>query len=127
MIPPRKTILVVDDDKDIVEVLCAFIESDGFHVVGVTDTEEGLRLARTVPLTLILCDWSMPQMTGGEFVERLRAEAATEGLPVALMSGHPLGNLKEIGAQAFLPKPFTMPEVLTLVGSLSQGNSHAEG
>jgi len=117
---PRKTVLVVDDDKDIVELLCAFIDNDDFHAVGVTDAEEGLRLARTIPLVLILCDWTMPLMNGEEFVERLRAEAALDGLPVAIMSGHPLRDLEEIGAQAFLPKPFSLSEVLTLIESFIQ-------
>jgi DNA-binding response OmpR family regulator len=117
---PRKTVLVVDDDKDIVELLCAFIDTDDVQAIGVTDAEEGLRLARTLPLVLVLCDWTMPLMSGGEFVTRLRAHAEMDGLPVAIMSGHPLRDLEEMGAQAFLPKPFTLPEVLTLIESFVQ-------
>jgi phosphoserine phosphatase RsbU/P len=110
-----KTVLVVDDDKDIVELLCTIIDTDDFHAIGVTDPEEGLRLARTTPLALILCDWTMPLMTGGEFVVRLRTDAALDGLPVAIMSGHPLRDLEEMGVQAFLPKPFTFPDVFNLL------------
>jgi CheY-like chemotaxis protein len=120
MRPDRKAVLVVDDDNDIVELLCTLIDNDDFHAIGVTDPEEGLRLARTTPFVLILCDWTMPLMSGGEFVARLRADAAMDGLPVALMSGYPLRDLEELGAQAFLPKPFTFPEVLTLIESFVQ-------
>jgi DNA-binding response OmpR family regulator len=119
--------LVIDDDNDIVELLCAFIDNDAFHAVGVTDAEEGLRLARTLPLDLILCDWTMPIMSGEEFVERLRAHTPADELPVALMSGHPLPDLKRIGAQVFLPKPFTLDEVLTLVQSLVPGDGAEAG
>ena len=115
MPPNRKTVLVVDDDEDIVELLCAFIDNGDLHAIGVTDAEEGLRLARVTPLVLILCDWTMPVVSGEEFLKRLRSDLAMDGLPLAIMSGHPLQDLEAMGAQAFLPKPFTLDGVLTLV------------
>jgi CheY-like chemotaxis protein len=110
---PPKTILVIDDNADIVEMLCAYIDDDNYRAVGASDGVEGILLAESIQPALILCDWSMPGMSGQEVVATLRKLPATSKLPIVIMSGASQPELG--GANAFLPKPFTVGVLLSIL------------
>ena len=109
---PSVVILVVDDDTDAREVLCAVLELEGYRTTAAAGGGEALDLlARIAPPALILLDLMMPGMSGLEVVAALRADAALASIPVVFVSAAP-----EItaGGARFLRKP-VLHEVLFLI------------
>jgi CheY-like chemotaxis protein len=111
-------ILVIDDDAGIRETLADFLASEGFRVDLARDGAEGLeRVAASRP-DLILVDLKMPGMSGGHFVERLRADPASRALPVVLMTGTRAVGAPAPAADAVLEKPFELDDLLAVVRRL---------
>ncbi|WLT30257.1 response regulator [Geothrix sp. PMB-07] len=112
-------ILVVDDDPITRRLVRAALEMDGFEVILARDGKEGLAFFQAQAPDLVLTDYSMPGMSGAEFTQRIRALSA-EGqtrttVPVVVFTGHGevevLKDCLEAGAEDFLIKPFTIPEL----------------
>jgi CheY-like chemotaxis protein len=83
----RPTILIVDDDPDLLESLAAFLDAQGYRVVRARDSQEGLRLARSEPPDLIVMDIMMRERTEGLFaVQEIRRTPALAGVPVFVLS-----------------------------------------
>jgi CheY-like chemotaxis protein len=110
-----KTVLVVDDASDLSELIAAILDGPDYQTVHAADGDEGVRLARTIRPALVLCDMSMPGLSGTEVLRMLRADPATAHVPLVLMTGHALTNLQGIDADGFLPKPFSPDDVLRVV------------
>ncbi len=115
-----RTILLVDDEYAIVEVLGALLAEEGFHVVTAATGEEALgKLAKERP-DLIVLDVMMPRMDGREVLRALRRDPATARLPVILMSA--AAEALRVGERddriAFLRKPFTLEVLLETLGRL---------
>ncbi len=112
----RRRILVVDDDSGIREVLVECLQGEGYDVADARNGAEGLERLRGHRPHVILVDLLMPVMNGSQFIAHLRADAATRGIPVLLMSGsNELLGRPPAGADALLPKPFELEELLDLV------------
>lgn len=80
-------VLLVEDDRFLRRACEASLRQRGFDVSSATDGEEGLRLARTVPLPdVILLDLLMPKMPGIEVLRALRGDPATAAIPVLILS-----------------------------------------
>ncbi|HWN97466.1 MAG TPA: response regulator [Methylomirabilota bacterium] len=112
------TVLVIDDDHDIAELLACFLARDGLRPAIALNGIMGLQQARDLLPSVILCDSCMPGMGGLKVIERLRGDAVTAGIPIVLMSGDP-GYFKDSGANAFLQKPFRITEVLAMARSFT--------
>lgn len=101
------TILIVDDDRTTVRLLQTLLEMDGFRVC---TAQRGADVPGTIAdqrPDLLLMDYRLIDMDGIEVIRRLRAEPATEKLPVVIASGMDVEvEAKEAGATAFLIKPF---------------------
>lgn len=113
------TVLVIDDDVILAELLAAIVEGAGFQAVLAADGAEGLRLARSAGPALVLCDMSMPGVSGAEVIRSLRNDPSTSHLRLVLMSGHAAPDLRAIGADKFLAKPFFPEEVVSLLRTLN--------
>ena len=119
---PDLTVLVVDDDPVIVRLLEVNFEMEGYAVITAGDGEEALARANSDGPDVIVCDIMMPKMNGLEVVERLRAEEATRGLPVILLSAK--AQASEIqrgldaGADDYVTKPFDPLELVDRVRSV---------
>jgi len=120
-----KTILVVEDDNNIAELLLAFISGEDNQVILAADGIEGLHLAHSTSPALILCDRNMPGMNGDELMRALRCDPATAKIPTVLMSGEPVANLDGIRADAFLPKPFALDMVIEVVRRFTTEHENA--
>lgn len=114
------TILLVEDDPTIRELLTRVLQRDGYQVLAATDGEEAESLARTSPVDLLVCDVCLPGVSGDVLANRL-AKTLPE-LRTLLMSGDPsLDTLIDEGGldAEFLGKPFTtrvfMDNVRTLL------------
>lgn len=113
------TVLVVDDDRDLREALCGALEESGFTAVGCGDGREALDyLGSGVPKpALILLDWMMPVMSGGEFREVQVQDERIADIPVVVVSAHVKADLfgVSLGVKSLLRKPFPLGELIALV------------
>jgi len=116
-----RTVLVVDDDEMMGELMAAVIDSKEYQTVIATNGPDGVRLAQTIGPAVVFCDLSMPGMNGEEVIRSLRADSRTAQIPFVLMTGHSPSETNQLGAEAFLQKPFRMDEVLPLLNSLVRG------
>jgi two-component system, chemotaxis family, chemotaxis protein CheY len=109
-------ILVVDDDPAIREVVADILEMSDYRVKTATNGAEALEHMQVEVPDAVLLDLMMPIMDGWEFLRRCRADAQCARVPVVVMSAARDASLaKELGAQAYLSKPFDLDAVLNLV------------
>lgn len=115
MTPDELSILLVDDDESIVEILATSLRDRGFQVIIAADGQVGLTAALALPIDIIFTDVEMPQMTGLELLQALKA--AKPGIPVIVMTGSP-DKYRETalttGADAVIGKPFDLSDVLAV-------------
>jgi DNA-binding response OmpR family regulator len=110
-------IVIVDDDRDIVEILAEAFESEGFETVTFQDGAAALLHMLANPPALVLTDLVMPGLSGGQLVERLRAAYGPE-LPILVMSASVhLSGFTGLDVQAFLSKPFDLNDLLEVASS----------
>jgi CheY-like chemotaxis protein len=113
-----KTVLIVEDDPDIREVLEEMIDAGGHAVVTATNGAEGLAaLAQVDPPALVLLDLMMPVMSGFAFLEELARRKDRAGDKVLLISANEtVERAAQLpGVVGYVKKPFDLDEVLALV------------
>jgi len=119
--PERFTILVIDDDELVREMVVELLQTEGHRVLSASSGEDGLATVRAVRPDLILVDHHMPGMTGHEVVQRLKADASTGPIPVVALTsagGEDVHKLSLAGAVAFIPKPFDPSEFRRLIADI---------
>jgi CheY-like chemotaxis protein len=112
------TILVIDDEPEVLELVHELLVLAGHQVIAVTNGPDGLRMARTTRLDLIVLDHNMPEMSGLAVLERLKGDTTTRGIPVVALTSAPAEQANELsraGCIAFIPKPFVPAEFQRLV------------
>jgi two-component system, OmpR family, alkaline phosphatase synthesis response regulator PhoP len=113
-----KTILVVDDEKDILEMLKYNLEKDGYKVQTARDGKKALDLARAIP-SLILLDVMMPELDGWEVCKQLKRDPKTANIPVIFLTakGTEVDEVLglEIGADDYIVKPIAVRTLLARV------------
>lgn len=115
------TILIVEDDADIRELMKIFLETDGFRVNLAADGIEALEELQAGPCpTLILLDLMMPRMDGEQFVKQLRGSRFAD-IPIIIMSGHSAAEKKaeQLNAVSCLMKPVEVDELLKTVRQIA--------
>jgi DNA-binding response OmpR family regulator len=127
----RRRVLVVDDDREIVEMTRLILESGGYEVIPALSGEEALKNASHERPDLILLDINMPGMDGWETLRILKVDEATQAIPVAMFSiklelRDKLQGLKQ-GAFDYITKPFSYDEILERVRRIFEKLSHAGG
>jgi CheY-like chemotaxis protein len=117
------SILVVDDEQDVRELLQGVLEAADYEVTTAIDGEQAIRLLALQKFSLVLTDLLMPNKDGIEVVGELRKKYPT--IPVIVMSGGgrlPQGDylrmVKIYGAHAVLPKPFSNATMLKAIADL---------
>lgn len=116
-----KKVLVIEDTPDVQSLILETLRLHGFHAIAADDGQMGVELARRHLPDLILCDVNMPKMNGYEALATLRKEAATAALPFIFLTGvsdrvHMRKGM-ELGADDYLPKPFTVSELMAAVNA----------
>jgi CheY-like chemotaxis protein len=114
-----KTILVVDDELAIAEMLQAFLEGEGYQVARASNGQEALAILSRSRADLVISDVMMPQLDGRGLSHALSVNSAFGGIPLVLMSA--LGETivgEKTNYDAFLQKPFHLEDVLALVSRL---------
>jgi DNA-binding response OmpR family regulator len=123
----KSTILIADDDGDILELLETVLQRGGYGPIPAADGEEALRLARErLPRACIL-DVVMPGLGGLDVLRALRSEAATAQIPVLILSASvqnpDVEAALKAGANDYLTKPFSYTELLDRLNRVLDGHS----
>ena len=113
------TILVVDDEADVLDVIAFALEDAGYEVATAHNGRCGLEVMTDARPDLVLTDFMMPVMSGPEMVRAMRADGGRD-TPVILMSAVPAVALNENPDffVAAIQKPFRMGEIVKLVGDV---------
>ena len=108
---PMKKILVIDDEEWLREMIHLALKQKGFEVIEAANGADGIEKARKELPDLILCDINMEKVDGYLTLSSLRNEAPTAAIPFILMTGLAdnagMRHGMELGADDYLPKPFT--------------------
>ena len=114
-----ETVLIVEDDQDIVELLSLYLTGSGYDVVTAENGEDALEQLRHHPADIALVDIMMPRMNGYDFIKALRA---TDNIPVIIISARTQAADKivglDAGADGFIAKPFNPLEVTAQIRAL---------
>jgi DNA-binding response OmpR family regulator len=115
-------ILLIEDERDIVELVRYHLEREGFQVVPAADGGAGLRRAREEPPDLVVLDLMLPGLDGLEVCRQLRRDPATRSLPILMLTAKAdevdrVVGL-EVGADDYVVKPFSPRELVARVRAL---------
>ena len=117
-----KTLLLVDDDEDLLAALTAFLSKNGYAVITAPTGEEGLKVARERRPDLLVLDVRMPGMSGYALCAALKQEDQTFDTPVIFLSGHgEAGDMLRgyyAGAHDYLVKPVDKDDLLRKIAHL---------
>ena len=123
-----KKILVVDDEKKIVDILKAYLEREGYTVVAAYDGRAALNLARSQSPDLIILDLMLPEVSGWDVCRELRKDS---DMPIIMLTARDDTTDKiiglELGADDYVSKPFDPKEVVSRVRAVlrrSEGQVH---
>ena len=120
-----ETILLVEDEASVRELTRRMLETSGYRVLPAPDGSSALELFTThgEQIALMITDVVMPHMRGGELARRVLQ--IRPGLPVLFMSGYTDNSIDSTGTEsvAFLPKPFTLEQLLGAVRSELEANA----
>lgn len=115
----RKTVLIVDDDSDIVSLLRLFLELEGVAVVEASNGMEALALIKSIEIDLAIIDIMMPELDGFQLIKLMRKDFK---LPIIILSAKSQDHDKilglGIGADDYITKPFNTMEVMARVQAL---------
>jgi DNA-binding response OmpR family regulator len=116
---PQTTVLVVDDDRKIVQLVRTYLERDGHRVVAANDGRQALEVFEAERPDLVVLDLMLPEMDGYEVCRRIRANADTPILMLTARSSVPdrIHGLLQ-GADDYLPKPFSPAELAARVRAI---------
>ncbi len=116
-----KNILVIDDDEDITTLLKLMLESAGHSCVTTNDARDGLELLRKSKFDLLLLDMSMPDMSGIEFLERIKKDQNLAGTKVLVVTASTptAPDMQRIKSEyrilGMVEKPFNKSKLLGLI------------
>jgi PAS domain S-box-containing protein len=112
----NNTVLVVDDDATVCDMMQRYLAREGFHVVTAADGEEGLRLAREILPSVITLDVVMPEKDGWDVLRSLKSERALADIPVVMMTIIDERNKGyALGAADYLVKPVDREQLVSIL------------
>jgi CheY-like chemotaxis protein len=119
-------ILIVDDDQAIRDVVSDILEMSDYRVKTACNGAEALETMRVDRPAAVLLDLMMPVMNGWEFLRQYKCEVPVAPVPVVIMSAARDASAVagQLGAQAFLSKPFEIEAILAIVGRVAGDSSH---
>jgi DNA-binding response OmpR family regulator len=117
-----KKILVIDDDPDMSEFVVQLLSAHSFDVLSAKDGREGCARAAEFRPDLVILDLMMPDMHGFEVCQVLRKDERFRGLKIVISSGKKYDAdrkaAQQLGADVFLPKPYSVDQLLGVIQSL---------
>jgi DNA-binding response OmpR family regulator len=113
-----RTVLVVEDDVDVAEMLVAVLEELHCQTLHAPDSYQALTIARDVQPDLLLLDYHLPDINGLELYDRLTAIEGLQGMPTLFISANPPISELQKRRLPYLKKPFELDEFLAKVEML---------
>lgn len=124
------TILIVDDEHDIVDLLAYNLAKEGYAILKAYDGETALQAARSELPSLIILDLMLPGIQGMEVCRRIRNDKATGHIPIIMVTakGDEVDKILglEMGADDYITKPFSVKELLARVRSVLRRSAPRE-
>src|SRR3954469_26030584 len=118
----KGTILIIDDEKDLIELVRYNLDKEGYDVISAGDGQTGLEIAQRHKLDLIVLDLMMPGMDGLEVCRRLRADARTGRIPLIMLTAKATEADRivglELGSDDYITKPFSPRELIARVKAI---------
>ena len=114
--PTLGRLLIVDDETELLAALCESLADQNYDAIGAPSAEEGLRRVQSERFDLVITDYSMPGMTGGDLARAVRAVAPS--MPILIASGYaelPAGLDLDV---ARLGKPYTQEQLIQEIAKL---------
>lgn len=112
-------ILMVDDEKDIVDLVAYNLEKEGYETLKALDGEKALQLVRTKTPDLVVLDLMLPGIQGLEVCKRIRKDPETASIPIIMLTakGAEIDKIVglEVGADDYITKPFSVKELLARI------------
>src|ERR1700679_1557394 len=119
---PMKRVLVIEDDKDIVELVRYNLEKDGYQVASSGDGSTGLAQIRKAAPDLLILDLMLPKLSGLEICKEVRKDVTLNRLPILILTakGEEADRVVglELGADDYVTKPFSPRELVARVKAL---------
>ena len=119
-----KSIVVADDDPDILSIVAMSLETQGYDVYKATNGREAVDLVRDHHPDLIILDMMMPVMSGYEAIAELKADDSTRDIPIIGLSAKAMATDMEratdVGIDGYITKPFRIAQVLSVVENYLQ-------
>ena len=124
----KEKILIVDDDKELVDFLVNYVEKDGYSAKGVYDGKEAMKLFRHRQFDLIVLDLMLPEADGFELCKKMRKES---DIPIIILTAKTEENDRikglELGADDYITKPFSPGELLARLRAVLRRVGEEEG
>ena len=120
-----KSILCVEDEPEMIDLIRLILGRRGFEVKGATGGVEGLKMIREDPPDLVLLDLMMPDMDGWEVYQQIKADEKTRGIPVIVVTAKAQSIDKVLGLHIakvddYIAKPFSPQDLLNSVERILQ-------
>ena len=117
----RKKILVIDDSELMLNIISDVIKEAGYEVITASGGKEGLELVKKEKPYLVLLDVTMPEMSGFDVCESLRADESNNLMPIIILTARNMDEDKlrglELGADDYITKPFNPRELVSRVNN----------
>ena len=111
-------ILLVEDNQDIRELIGMMLDDEGLHVIEAGSGHQALSHASGAFPDLVITDWTLPDLSGVDLVRRLRAAVRPKTPILVLSAAHDAHAAVDVGATAYLSKPFEPDELIGCVRRL---------
>lgn len=125
----RKTILAVDDEQDIIDMLVLLLESEGYRILSAPGGAEAIALLEEQTPDLVLLDIMMPEVDGHKVCKHIRAQERLSAMPVLMLTAKNdiahIAQAVDEGADGFIVKPFDVDQFLRVLQFRLAGE-HAE-
>ena len=121
---PRSRILIIEDERDLTDVLVYNLQREGYEATVAHDGQEGLRKAQTVPPDLVILDLMLPVLNGLEVCRALRAAERTRDIPILILSARAEETDQvvgfSLGADDYVTKPFSLKVLLQRIKAMQR-------
>lgn len=118
----KKRIIIVEDEKDIADLVAMRLKREGYDVEAAHDGLEGLRRIQSSPPDLVLLDLMLPKMSGMEITAELRKDSGTADVPIIMLTAKSEESDivvgLHVGADDYVTKPFSMSVLLARIAAL---------
>ena len=118
----KSTVMIVEDEASLVTMLRYNLEKEGYVVTEAGDGEEALMIADETRPDAVLLDWMLPRISGIEVCRQLRRKSETRNVPIIMLTARTEEADKirglNIGADDYITKPFSMPELMARLSAL---------